>query len=197
MSLPGGKFPYVVVLKNATDRAFILLAVLLNFCSAVFFFKEFVLAGPESVIRILGLIVLAGILIWNVVEARTGKKPKYSRAYVISALLWVSMPYMQWMVFPFAILAILEHQVRFPLEVGFSETQIVFNTFFRKKYNWGQLNNVVLKDGLLTMDFVSNRVLQREVEDDDEEDDTSEEEFNLFCREQLKKNPVGLYGNIR
>jgi hypothetical protein len=197
MSATGRKFPYVVVLKNATDRAFIVLAVLLNLSSAVFFFKEFVLASPRSVIRIIGLAVLVGIILWNLVETSRGKKPKYSRAYVVTALLWVTMPYMQWLVFPFALLVVLEHQVRLPLEVGFSETQIVFNTLFRKKYNWGQLNNVVLKDGLLTMDFVSNRVLQREVEDDDEEDDTSEEEFNLFCREQLKKNPVGLYGNFR
>jgi hypothetical protein len=30
-------------------------------------------------------------------------------------------------------------------------------------------------------------LLQREIEEDEDEDDASEEEFNLFCREQLKK----------
>jgi hypothetical protein len=83
---------------------------------------------------------------------------------------------------------LLEHQVKFPLEIGFSENQIVFNTLFRKKYNWSQLSNVMLKDGMLTMDFYNNRLLQRQVEDDEDDDDATEEEFNLFCRQQLKKN---------
>ena len=46
-------------------------------------------------------------------------------------------------------------------------------------------NNVVLKDGLLTLDFKSNRLMQREVADDDDEDDADEEEFNAYCRSRL------------
>jgi hypothetical protein len=43
-----------------------------------------------------------------------------------------------------------------------------------------------LKDGLLTLDFSNNKVVQREIEDD-EEDDADEEEFNNFCRNQLAR----------
>jgi hypothetical protein len=197
MSASGRQFPYVVVLKNTTDRAFSMLAVLLNLASAVFFFKEFLLTGQVYVARTIGLAVLIGILVYNYFQARQGKKVLYNRAYIVTALLWVTMPYMQWLIFPFAALAILEHQVKSPLEIGFSESQVVLNSLFKKKYHWSQLSNVVLKDGLLTMDFINNRILQREVEEDDEEDDASEEEFNQFCREQLKKNPAGLYGNLR
>jgi hypothetical protein len=44
----------------------------------------------------------------------------------------------------------------------------------------------VLRDGLLTLDFTNNRILQREVEDD-EDDDADEDEFNDYCRKQLAK----------
>jgi NADH:ubiquinone oxidoreductase subunit 6 (subunit J) len=187
MSLISKKFPYVVVLKNTTDRAFTVLAILLNVVSGVFFFQEFILVGPLD-LRAVALAVLVGILVWNIVKERKGGKPFYDRAYLVTALLWMGMPYLQWLFIPFVVLAILEHQVKFPLEIGFSENQIVFNTLFRKKYHWSDLSNVMLKDGLLTIDFSNNRLMQREVVDDEDEDDASEEEFNLFCRQQLKKN---------
>jgi hypothetical protein len=43
----------------------------------------------------------------------------------------------------------------------------------------------VLRDGLLTLDFKSNRLLQREVADDDDDDYADEEEFNAYCRDRL------------
>ena len=94
---------------------------------------------------------------------------------------------MEWLFVAFILLAILERQAKFPLEIGFSESQVVFNTMLKKKYDWSQLSNVVLKDGLLTIDFHNNHLLQREVEDEEDEEDVPEEEFNEFCRAQLQK----------
>jgi len=188
MSATGKKFPYVVILKNATDRPFTILAILLNLASMVFFIRENFLPGNFHLIRTLAIAVLAGMMVWNYVQMRRRKKVYYNQAYLVTGLLWMGMPYLQWLFIPFILLAVLEHQVKFPLEIGFSETQVVFNTLFKKKYKWDQLTNVMLRDGLLTMDFANNRLLQREVEDDEDEDDTSEEEFNLFCKQQIKKN---------
>ncbi|HYC29007.1 MAG TPA: hypothetical protein VEB42_09325, partial [Chitinophagaceae bacterium] len=149
MSAPAKKFPYVVILKNTTDRPFTVLAILLNVASAIFFIWESFLPDNLHIVRMLGTVVLVGILILNYVKARNGQKPYYNLAYLLTGLLWMSMPYMQWLFIPFMLLAVLEHQVKFPLEIGFSETQIVFNTLFRKKYKWSQLSNVMLRDGLL------------------------------------------------
>ena len=194
MSLPEGKFPYVIILKNPSGRTFSVLGILLNVGSLIFFAREYLFTPHLNFFLLAGMLVVVGILIYNIIAEKKGKKAYYNRAYLVTALLWIKMPYMQWLLVPFIILAILEHQVKFPLEIGFSENQIVFNTLFKRKYAWWQLSNVVLRDGLLTMDFANNRILQREVEDDDEEDDASEEEFNQFCRNQLKKNPADPYG---
>jgi hypothetical protein len=196
MSATGGKFPYVVVLKNTSARAFNILGILLNVASCLFFVNEFIIRGELNFYLLTGLSVVIGILIWNYYHNRHGRKVFYDRAYLVTGLLWLKMPYMQWMILPYVVLALLEHQVKFPVEIGFSENAIVVNSIFRKKYKWSQLSNVVLKDGLLTMDFWNNRLLQREVEDDEDEDDASEEEFNLFCREQLKKSLVAPYGKV-
>jgi hypothetical protein len=61
------------------------------------------------------------------------------------------------------------------------------NSLFKKRYDWTQFTNIVLKDGLITLDFANNHILQREVEDD-EEDDADEEEFNEYCHHQLVKH---------
>ena len=192
MSALGGKYPYVVILKNKVSTPVNVLGFLLNIGACGFFLKEYLgpLVGSRevNVLLIIAILIIIILLVRNFVRYRNGHKIFFDRIYLITALLWLHMPYMQWLFIPFVILALLEHQVKFPMEIGFSESRIVFNTFFKKKYDWSQLSNVMLKDGLLTMDFLNNRLLQREIEDDDEEDDASEEEFNLFCREQLKKN---------
>jgi hypothetical protein len=55
---------------------------------------------------------------------------------------------------------------------------------FKRKFRWSEFNNIILKDGLLTLDFKSNRLLQKEVLDDDDPD-ADEDEFNAYCREKL------------
>ena len=78
----------------------------------------------------------------------------------------------------------MEYQAKYPLEIGFSNDEIVLNTLFKKIYRWPDLNNVVLKDGLLTMDFKNNRLFQKVAFDEDEMD-ADEAEFNAYCQRQL------------
>jgi hypothetical protein len=181
------KYPYIVVLKNPVTWQFNAFGLLLNLVSCIFFCREFFFSTNRNIFLIAGTLLVIGFLAWNVFRMRKGYRVFFNRAYLISALLWIKMPYMEWLFVAFILLAILERQVKFPLEIGFSERQIVFNTLFKKKYNWSQLANVVLRDGLLTIDFTNNRLLQREVEDEEEDEEVSEEEFNEFCRLQLQK----------
>jgi len=181
------KYPYIVVLKSNGTWQFNAFGLLLNLVSCVFFTREFVFTSDKNIFLIAGIVLVLGLLVWNIMRMSKNHKAFFNRAYLISALLWIKMPYMEWLFVAFILLAILERQVKFPLEIGFSETQVVFNTLFKKRYPWSQLSNVVLRDGLLTIDFQNNHLLQREVEDEEEEEEVSEEEFNEFCQLQLQK----------
>ena len=187
MGLSSVRFPYIVVLKNQSVKLFNYFGLLLNLTSCIFFIKEFAFAENKNFFLLAGIALVLGVIIWNLIRAKKGKRVYYDRAFLISALLWVKMPYMEWLFIAFILLALLDFQVKFPLEIGFSENQVVFNSLLKKKYSWAKVNNVVLKDGMLTIDFHNNRILQREVEDDIDEEDVSEEEFNEYCREQLMK----------
>ena len=52
-------------------------------------------------------------------------------------------------------------------------------------FSWGAMDNVILKDNLLTLDFTSNKILQVEISEANKI--TDESEFNQFCQQQLKK----------
>lgn len=164
-----------------------LLGFLLAFISIPFFIKELLEPGAPRFIYLLGSVFIALVLAWNLYQSvYRHKKVYYSRALLIAALVWMKMPYLQWLTFAFIILGLLEYQAKYSVEIGFSEKEIVFNTLVKKRYSWKDFTNIVLKDGLLTFDFVSNRLLQREIEDE-EESEADEEEFNDFCRQQLAK----------
>ncbi len=80
----------------------------------------------------------------------------------------------------YAIAGLLEKQVKFPKEIGFSEHEISFNTFPRKALKWNEINNALIKDGLITIDMKNNKLIQGEIEGYVTAD--LEKEFNEFCK---------------
>ncbi|MGC4103914.1 hypothetical protein [Ferruginibacter sp.] len=59
---------------------------------------------------------------------------------------------------------------------------LIIKSLFKKQYHWKEVDNVVLKDGLLSIDLKNNHLIQAEI---DPEDTTNAAEFNNFCKAQL------------
>jgi hypothetical protein len=177
---------YVVILKKNGERATDLLSLLLCFVSAIIFLyvqlsglRTGYFFAADAVLILIGLTV-------NILNRRNDRKQvRYRYILLVAALCWLGMPFLPWVGILFVALAFLEYQTKRPLEIGFDPDRIVINTLIRQRHDWSVFNNVVLKDGLLTLDFKNNRLLQKEVADDDEEDDADEEEFNAWCRDRL------------
>lgn len=182
-------YQYVVTLKNQNNRYIDILGLLLSIFSVVCFTWELIRSNNVSVAYLIGSVAVLGFVIWNLTQSAKKRKVYYSRALLIAALVWMKMPYFQWLVFVFIILALLEYQAKYAIEIGFSDNEIVFNSLFKKRYHWKQFSNIVLKDGLLTLDFINNRILQREIEDDDDSE-ADEDEFNEYCRSQLANSII-------
>ena len=89
-----------------------------------------------------------------------------------------------WMGILYGLAAVLEKQVKFPQEIGFTESGITFNTLPKKTLQWNQVNNIVIKDGLITIDQKNNKLYQKEIEGYVTKD--IENEFNNFCSRHLK-----------
>lgn len=134
------------------------------------------------------LVVIALVLVTWIITLY--KKKSNGIAYfrlglLFAAVGWVIGPEQNiWMALLFAFAAIIEKQVKFPQEIGFGKEEIAFNSFPKKRrHHWNDLNNVVLKDGLITLDFKNNDLFQKEI--DEEVSSLLESEFNNFCKRML------------
>lgn len=184
----GMRYQYVVILKKKSERASDAFSILLCLFSAIAFLLG-ALHEPHARVWLsagVALLLIVGVA-FNVIS-RIRRRPgvRYRYWLLVAAVGWIGMTSTPWVGAFFFLLAFLEYQTKRPLEIGFDQDRIVMNTLVKRCFDWTMFNNVILKDGLLTLDFKDNRLLQREVADDEDEDDADEEEFNAYCRERLE-----------
>ncbi len=135
--------------------------------------------------------IVAGIIGWWIYcrfQIKKGKIPYYRLAIVLAAYGWYIQPGGKYIFLVYLLAAILEKQAKFPQEIAFDEEEIVINSFPKKHYQWSAIANVVLKDGILTVDFRNNRLIQKEIETPATE--SLEAEFNRFCAYRLTQQPA-------
>jgi hypothetical protein len=180
------RYDYIVTLKREYARRtdFVSFSLLL-FSALAFIIAQFRSLAFSFFLSFAALLLIAGILI-NMAAVRKGRATHFRNWLLAAGICWIGMPFFQWMFLPFFLFALLEGQSRYPLEIGFCPDRVVLNSFIKKNIPWNALQSVILKDGLLTLDFKNNRILQREVLDDDSPE-ADEDEFNAWCREQLGK----------
>ncbi|MBN9383673.1 MAG: hypothetical protein J0H74_23145 [Chitinophagaceae bacterium] len=183
-------YQYVVILKRDSEHATNVLSFLLCLLSVVFFLYSAVssIGGNQGLAYFhtgISIILIIGLII-SLLSRRAGRtQTRYRYLLLAAALGWFASP-LPWLAALFILLAFLEYQTKRPLEIGFDSDRVVINTLIRRRYDWSAFSNIVLRDGLLTIDFKNNRLLQKEVVDDPEDDDDADEkEFNDYCQARL------------
>ena len=122
------------------------------------------------------------LLFWaiSIIKKRRKGEAFFRFGLFICALGWVIGPERNiWMALLYAVAGLLEKQVKFPAEIGFAADEISFNSLPKKTLGWDQVKNVLIKDGLLTIDQKNNRLYQKEIEGYVTAD--IENEFNEFA----------------
>lgn len=178
------KYQYVVVLRRTSERKMDGISFLLCLFSAANFLFAFFLKHDYGYFLLAAAIVVMTGAIGTLLSKRRFRRFRYW--LLVSALGWLAMPYLSWLCILFLLLTFLEYQAKYPLEIGFAQDHVMINTLFKKKIAWSDFSNVILKDGLLTLDFKNNRIIQKEV-DEEEEGEADEDEFNDFCRQMMAR----------
>jgi hypothetical protein len=182
-------FDYVVILRNKGKKLIDIVNMLLCLIALLYVIYNAVVYEIYPKFQFAGFLVLAALLALIYFRAQKNKTPFFSYGillYIIGTLFLFNknMGIFEGLFgLTLIILATLEKKAKANLEIGFSTQFIMFDDLFKKKYAWGDFNNIVLKDNILTLDFKNNRLFQKETIDDDS--DCDEDEFNEFCREQL------------
>jgi len=180
-------FQYVLIIKKEKPVNIDYISIFL--CLISFLFFIFFSYSHKSFATILfwgSLLIPAALIRTLWIKRKHNQAVTFKHPLLLTGFIWLWMPGLRWIFILFIFFVLFDHQSRQPLEIGVSDEQIVINTFFRKRYLWNELSNVVLKDGLFTMDFRNNKLLQRETISGRERID--EAVFNDFCREQLLNN---------
>lgn len=181
-------YDYIVTLKpNVNYKAVDLISQLLIFIAIIISVYVTVSLNGWRNQLIPGLLALVLIAGWVFTRITKGK---YSKTLLVAgiALLLAARslemyPQGVWALVAYAVAGILEWQIKFKQEIGFDEEGIAINSFPKKKYEWHEVSNVVLKDDIITVDLYNNKIIQREI--DSEIDEETEKEFNHFCRSHL------------
>ena len=116
-------------------------------------------------------------------QAKRGVLPYYRLGLLIASWGWFLQPNGLIIAGIFLIGALFERQVKFPYEIAFDPAGIVINTFPKKQYPWGYVENAIIKDDLITIDFKDNKLIQKQI--NEPVSITITNEFNAFCAEQI------------
>src|SRR5688572_5800725 len=116
-------------------------------------------------IALFGAMAITVTLIIHYFFTRTKQRNEsvfYSAALFLAFLTWVLIGHV-WASIITVLLVLLYIIAKNQVTIHFDNDHIVFSAIPKKIINWSQLNNVMLKDGLLTIDFRSNKIMQAEI----------------------------------
>jgi hypothetical protein len=131
----------------------------------------------------LGILIIAGILTYFNKEKKDTLKGFQAAVFFFSLMSIYSFFGIYFTICFVLFSAFIFWFVHQNTIISFNEESIlVKNGFFRRIVDWASLNNVVLKDGILTLDFKNDKLIQEEVEGGM----ANETAFNLFVRNKLQ-----------
>jgi len=180
-------YDFVITLRRPNYKAINIISQLLLLLFIIAFVR-FGLEAGFTTIKVQSLIPLAVVGLWAYTTFRTKEKdfvPYYRPCLLLAGLGWMNIPgTYNW---AFAILyfglGIVERFIKFPDEIGFSKETVVRNTFPKKRYEWVEIENAIIRDNLFTLDLRNNKIIQKELDEPVTQD--LEKEFNQFCKDQL------------
>jgi hypothetical protein len=191
------RYDYIVSLKRPDFKKYDLISQL-SLIAAIIIFLFFLFNNINAWIwSSLPVIVITAQIIYNLFERRKGEIVSYRISFFIAALGFILLPEKSFFTILltglYVIPLFLERQIKFPEEIGFDDEGVTINTFSKQYYPWSLINNVVLKDGLLTIDYKDNKLFQKEIEE--KISPVLESEFNEFCRSKMEAHNEQLTAN--
>ena len=178
---------FIILLKNKKLSSynrldqFILLLHFLYFI--IYLIKTF--ADLNYIALVAGIVIAGTGLVLNTISITGSKKIliPFSALFFLLAMVWAAL-FSYWLCAALIVMSFLDYVVRKKQGVFFHPGMIEILSFPKKVYQWKDLSNVILKDNILTLDFMNDHLLQQEISEESQAID--EKEFNDFCKQQLQ-----------
>lgn len=175
---------FELVLKNEKEESYKRISIfllILNLVGILFitYLKDFKSWAPVIIAAVAVFAAFISFYFRN-----KNEKAILTGVFLLLSVGWIIAGY--WIIGVLNILFMILHiaALQKPI-VTINERQVIYPSFPKKKIDWQNLSNLIIKDGLLTIDFKNNRIIQQQIADISSTID--EKEFNDFCRQQLNK----------
>jgi len=181
--------PFEIILKNEKLKQYNRIAFFILAINFVLFIYLAFTTNIKSIriVAIFGIsiIIIALLIEYFLISTKQNKESPYKMlAEYAVALAWLQMGFW-WMGVVIALLGLLYMISKRPLLVSIIKENITYPSFPQKTFSWSDLNNIVLRDGLLTIELKNDKFIQQPI--DESKTSVNEQDFNDFCREQLNK----------
>jgi len=179
-------YDYVVVLRNDHIQFIEKTGWLLTFLIIMLLVFS-IYTTANSTLLYVCLIITLSLFISNWIEKRKKKNILFKPILITGGLglsIASSLPVIIGILI--IISGLIEKIILQKREFGFSKNIIQENGIFGKKINWGELNRVILKDDILTIDYKNNKLIQVHTDNEDDDDyEVEADEFNAYCQNRL------------
>jgi hypothetical protein len=176
---------FELVLKNEKEKFYKTISWIIIISNIILFVVFFAISGFKKT----SFLVFALLTVTEIVSPLIFKKlravPRFIPSYITIALGWFFSAYW-WMGIMILLLGLMSLASERILVVKVLPEKIIYPSWPEKIIRWEELNNIILKDGLLTIDFKNNKLIQQPII----HADVSEPAFNEFCTEQLNKSEL-------
>ena len=176
------EYDYLVTLKtNIAAKINMISLLLLVIAFGIFLYIGFRIFPVSPHDAWVAFAAAGFIFLWIMIRFVSEKKPYYRLALLVAGAYFLFSPVgYSWVGFLYVIAGLLEKQAKIPQELGFDKDGITTNSIIPKHYAWSELQNVLIKDNLLTIDFKNNKLFQKEILNPVPKE--TEKEFNDFCK---------------
>jgi len=188
MQNPFLNFPLLLI--NTRKRQYLVLGRFLVLLSASLLIYSALLADPSNKYKML----FAGIilpLILLICQRILFAKKKITAERQVDVFLFI-MTY-TWLIHSFYILFALLLLLHFLFKISLRTLRLVvapegirYPSFPAKMIPWSQIENLIVKDDLLTIDTKKNTLIQQLIEPNSFIDSQELEAFNTYCQQQIK-----------
>jgi hypothetical protein len=177
---------FQITLKNEKRKYYNLIAWLVIILTAIYLLYLYFFSGKKEleVNSIVTLVIIVLFLLLKLYFKKTKYHFSLSLLFFLLPLLFLN-GHQYWFTGVFVLISLLYPAAIKDLNILVSESCILYPGFFYRRIKWKKLSNVILKDGLLTIDFKNNKIIQQQL--DEEKTTVDEKVFNEFCRQQLNK----------
>jgi hypothetical protein len=171
-------FTYLLELKDTQATRKSNTGLLLSLLAVIIFVTRWQTAKENYYIDFIIAFFILGGLVYNRFFSNSEKKIPY-RVFFIAAAAGLGLLYpFHFLCIPYLILAFVEAPLTRKHIVVFSNEGVLIKSWKKDFYPWAELQATILKDGLLTLDFNTNKILQKEISGGTV---NSEPDFNVWC----------------